>query len=126
MTPPAGRTLLGMVGQSLDDDKAEEAVFIELTGKTSIADFMVIASGTSQRHISVMAERLVKKMKGAGFHSVAVEGLSACDWVLLDLGDVIVHLFVPEVRAFYNLEKLWGPPPRGEPADATASADMIT
>lgn len=114
-----------MVGQSLDDDKAEEAVIIELTGKTTIADFMVVASGTSQRHISVMAEHLVERMKGRGFHSVAVEGLSLCDWVLLDLGDVIVHLFRPEVRAFYNLEKLWGPLPRGERADATAGADMI-
>ena len=114
-----------MVRRSLDDDKAEEVVVIDLSGKTSIADFMVIASGTSQRHISVMAERLAEKMKGAGFHSVAVEGLSVCDWVLLDLGDVIVHLFRPEIRAFYNLEKLWGSRPRGERADASAGADMI-
>ena len=95
---------------SLDDDKAQKVVVIDLKGKTAIADYMVVASGTSQRQVSTMAEHLRKKLKSLGVKNVAVEGMSQGDWVLIDGGDVIVHLFRPEIREFYELEKLWGDP----------------
>jgi ribosome-associated protein len=88
--------------------KAEGTVEIDLTGKTSIADTMIIASGRSHRHVGSIAERVLQALKDRGFGSARVEGLPACDWVLIDAGDVIVHIFRPEVRGFYNLEKMWG------------------
>ncbi|MBB53571.1 MAG: ribosome silencing factor [Magnetovibrio sp.] len=105
-TPLAG-DLLQLVESSLDDDKAENIVVVELSGKTAIADYMVIASGTSQRHVGAMADHIQRRMKGIGLKGIAVEGLKQCDWVLIDAGDLIVHLFRPEVRLFYNLEKIW-------------------
>ena len=102
------RHLVTTVEASLADDKAEDPVVIDLTGKSSIADFMVIASGRSQRQVGAMAEHLREKLKAAGVGRISVEGLQRCDWVLIDAGDVIVHLFRPEVREFYNLEKMWG------------------
>jgi ribosome-associated protein len=96
-----------LVLATLEDAKAEEIVSIDLAGKSSIADTMVIASGRSQRHVGAIADQLQKKLKDAGFARVRVEGVPACDWVLIDAGDVIVHVFRPEVRAFYNLEKMW-------------------
>ena len=95
---------------SLDDDKAQKVVVIDLKGKTAIADYMIVASGTSQRQVSTMAEHLREKLKSIGIKSVSVEGMSHGDWVLIDGGDVIVHLFRPEIREFYDLEKLWGNP----------------
>lgn len=92
---------------SLDADKAEDIVVIDLAGKTSIADAMVVASGRSSRQVGAMADHLMQKLKEQGHH-VTVEGMTTCDWVLIDAGDVVVHLFRPEVRAFYNLEKMWG------------------
>lgn len=92
----------------LDDMKAEETVEIDLVGRTSIADTMIIASGRSARHVGSIADRLVQDLKDRGFGRVRVEGLPACDWVLVDAGDLIVHVFRPEVRGFYNLEKMWG------------------
>ena len=92
----------------MEDDKAEDLVTIDLAGKYTIADYMIIASGRSQRQVGAMAEHLREKLKAAGLTSVPVEGAQRCDWVLIDAGDVIVHLFRPEVRAFYNLEKMWG------------------
>ena len=88
---------------------------IDLEGKSSIADTMVIASGRSQRHVGAIADQLHKKLKDAGYMRLRVEGMPACDWVLIDAGDVIVHVFRPEVRAFYNLEKMWSAdrPPEG-------------
>jgi ribosome-associated protein len=100
--------LVELVTRWLDDDKAEDAVVIDLAGKTTIADYMIIASGRSQRHIATVAEHLRERLKASGFKTVPVEGLTQCDWVLIDASDVIVHLFRPEVRAFYNLEKMWG------------------
>ena len=101
---------------SLDDDKAEDVVVIDLAGKTAIADHMVIASGTSQRQVGAMAEHLREKIKVSGVKPVAVEGAAQCDWVLIDAGDIIIHLFRPEVRAFYQLERLWtAPAAAGEP-----------
>ncbi len=97
-----------MIEQSLDDDKAEDIVVIDLHGKSSMADYLVIASGRSQRQVGAMAEHLTARLKARGVRSLGVEGARHGDWVLIDGGDVIVHLFRPEVRRFYNLEKMWG------------------
>ena len=97
-----------MVLTSLDDDQAQEIVSIPLGGKSSIADHMVIASGRSTRQVAAMAQKLAERLKKAGRGSPRIEGLPAADWVLVDAGDVIVHLFRPEVRTFYNLERMWG------------------
>ena len=91
----------------MDDAKAEQVVTISLDGKTAIADAMVVASGRSSRHVGAIADQLLEKLKLAGHKDVRVEGMPQCDWVLVDAGDVVVHLFRPEVRSFYNLEKLW-------------------
>ena len=101
-------TLLEQILNGLDDAKAEDIVTIDLRGKSSIADALVIVSGRSQRHVGAIADQLVKKLKSLGRGGLNVEGLPHCDWVLLDAGDVIVHVFRPEVRDFYDLEKLWG------------------
>lgn len=101
------RRIAEIVLTSLDDDKAEDTVAIDLLGKTSIADLMIIASGRSARQVAAMADHLVERLKAAGLREVAVEGKANADWVLIDAGDVIVHLFRPEVRAFYNIEKMW-------------------
>lgn len=93
---------------AIEDMKAENTVEIDLVGKTSIADTMVVTSGRSQRHVASIAERVVQGLKEAGLGTPRVEGFPACDWVLIDAGDVIVHVFRPEVRGFYNLEKMWG------------------
>jgi ribosome-associated protein len=96
-----------LVLAQLDDDQAQEVVSIPLEGKSSIADHMVIASGRSTRQVASMAQKLAEKIKHAGFGHARVEGLPAADWVLIDAGDVVVHLFRPEVRSFYNLERMW-------------------
>ncbi len=96
--------------KSLDDDKATDIVVIELAGKTEMADYMVIATGQSSRQVGAMANHLSQILKDQGVKSVAVEGTDTCDWVLIDAGDVLVHLFRPEVREFYELEKLWSVP----------------
>ena len=96
-----------LVEASLDDDKGIDVVVINLQGKTSIADHMVVASGRSQRHVSAMAQHLIERLKQAGHRPLGIEGQAQGDWVLIDVGDVIVHLFRPEVRDFYNLEKMW-------------------
>jgi ribosome-associated protein len=96
-----------LVLSQLDDDQAQEVVSIPLEGKSSIADHMVIASGRSTRQVAAMAQKLAEKIKEAGYGPARVEGLPAADWVLIDAGDVVVHLFRPEVRSFYNLERMW-------------------
>lgn len=96
-----------LVMQSLDDDQAVEVVTIPLTGKSSIADHMVIASGRSSRQVASMANKLADKIKQQFGRIVRIEGLPVADWVLIDADDVIVHLFRPEVRTFYNLERMW-------------------
>lgn len=98
---------LDTVLASLEDSKAEDIVPIDIQSKSSLADFMVIASGRSHRHVAAVADRLLKALKDAGLGTARVEGLSGADWVLIDAGDVIVHIFRPEVREFYNLEKMW-------------------
>jgi ribosome-associated protein len=99
--------LHALVMAQLDDDQAQDVVSIPLEGKSSIADHMVIASGRSTRQVAAMAQKLAEKIKQAGFGHVRVEGLPAADWVLIDAGDVVIHLFRPEVRSFYNLERMW-------------------
>ena len=91
----------------LDDDKAQDVVFIDLKGKSPIADGLIVASGRSQRHVGAMADHLLRALKEAGYGKCRIEGMPSADWVLIDTGDVIVHLFRPEVRSFYNLEKIW-------------------
>ncbi|MGE4528221.1 MAG: ribosome silencing factor [Rhodospirillaceae bacterium] len=132
--------LVRIVCRSLDDDKAEDISVIDLAGKTSIADFMVIASGRSSRQVGAIADHMLRRLKDAGLRP-ATEGKANSDWVIVDAGSVIVHIFRPEVRAFYNLEKMWGhipaaeetetarpfgtagfPPPRGPEAAASLNA----
>ena len=103
----SGASLHQLVMDQLDDDQAQDIVTIPLEGKSSIADHMVIASGRSTRQVASMAQKLAEKIKQAGFGHARVEGLPAADWVLIDAGDVVVHLFRPEVRSFYNLERMW-------------------
>ena len=114
--------MLGLISEALDNDKAVEPAIIDLAGKSTIADYMVVVSGTSQRHISAMAEHLASRLKSAG-HPTRTEGMPHCDWVLIDAGDIIVHLFRPEVRRFYNLEKMWSVDLQPDtPAPATNAA----
>lgn len=105
--PQGESPLHSLVLSSLDDDQAQEVVSIPLEGKSSIADHMVIASGRSTRQVAAMAQKLAERIKQAGMGPVRLEGLPAADWVLIDAGDVVVHLFRPEVRSFYNLERMW-------------------
>ena len=104
---PDAEALQAMILARLEDDKAEEVVAIDLAGKSPLADAVVVASGRSQRHVAAMADHLLRAFKDAGLGARPVEGLPNADWVLIDGGDVIVHLFRPEVRAFYQIEKIW-------------------
>jgi ribosome-associated protein len=99
--------LLALILQSLDDDQAVDVVTIPLSGKTVIADYMVVASGRSTRQVASMAQKIAERVKAGTGHGVRIEGLPTADWVLIDADDVIVHLFRPEVRSFYNLERMW-------------------
>lgn len=110
-------TLVTNIIHWLDEAKAEEIVTINLAGKTSIGDFMVVASGRTDRHVGAIADKIQEKLKDNGLGRARVEGDDTCDWVLIDTGDIIVHLFRPEVREFYNLERMWS----GErPAESTS------
>ncbi|QBF33182.1 ribosome silencing factor [Thalassococcus sp. S3] len=106
---PSSEELLARIISSLQDDKAEEVVQIDLRGKTAIGDYMVICSGRSTRQVAAMAEKLVDRLKQEFGRLSRVEGKDAGDWVLIDTGDVVVHIFRPEVREFYQLEKMWLP-----------------
>src|SRR5262245_24078727 len=113
-TPPAeivqshgSHALLHQILAWLDDAKAENVVAIDIRGKSSIGDYMVVASGRSDRHVGSIAEQLQRKLKEEGHGRARIEGQPQCDWVLVDVGDIIVHVFRPEVREFYNLEKMW-------------------
>ncbi len=107
-TPEAGsEAQLALILSSLSDDKAEDVVQINLQGKTSFGDYMVVCSGRSSRQVSAIAEKLVQRLKEAFGRSARIEGKDTGDWVLVDTGDVIVHVFRPEVREFYQLEKMW-------------------
>ena len=104
-TPEA--QMIDVVLHCLEDAKAEETVAIDVTGKSPLSDYMVVTTGRSNRHVGAVADQLVRALREAGFSKPRVEGLPHCDWVLVDSGDVIVHIFRPEVREFYNIEKMW-------------------
>ena len=99
--------LYDIVMRSLDEDQAQDVIAIPLEGKSAVADYMVIASGRSTRQVATMAQKLAERTKHGGYGHARIEGLPAADWVLIDAGDVVVHLFRPEVRSFYNLERMW-------------------
>jgi len=99
--------MIDVVLRSLDDAKAEQTVAIDITGKSSLSDHMVVTSGRSNRHVGAVADQLVRALRENGFAKPRIEGLPHCDWVLVDGGDVIIHIFRPEVREFYNIEKMW-------------------
>ncbi|MGQ0455577.1 MAG: ribosome silencing factor [Hyphomicrobium sp.] len=116
---PSSAALLAEIVAWLDDAKAEDVATIPLEGKSSLGDYMVVATGRNDRHVGAIAEQLREKIKASGEARVRVEGMAACDWVLIDTGDIIVHVFRPEVREFYNLEKMW----KAEiPPDASSGA----
>ena len=117
---PEAEALHALVLRSLDDDQAVEVVSIPLSGKSTIADFMVVASGRSTRQVASMAQKLQERIKQELGRPVRVEGLPVADWVLIDADDVIVHLFRPEVRSFYNLERMWAFEDSARPAPAAA------
>ncbi len=104
--PDADKTL-NLILSRLDDMKAEETVTIDLRGKSAFSDYMIVTSGRANRHVGAIAENVTKALKENGIKNIHVEGLPNCDWVLIDSGDVVVHVFRPEVREFYNLERLW-------------------
>ena len=108
-TQATSELLLEAVLSSLNDDKAEDVVQIDLRGKTEIGDYMVICSGRSSRQVAAMSEKLVERLKDKFGHNARTEGKGTGDWVLIDTGDVVVHIFRPEVREFYQLEKMWQP-----------------
>jgi len=114
----AATALLATVMSILDEAKAEEIVSIDLAGKSSIGDYMVIASGRSDRHVGAIGDQLHRKLKDAGVTGIRAEGMETCDWVLIDAGDIIVHIFRPEVRDFYKLEKMWS---GDRPSDETTA-----
>ena len=115
-----------LIMKSLDDDQAVEVVSLPLAGKTSIADHMVIASGRSSRQVASMASKIAERIKAELRREVRIEGLPTADWVLIDAQDVIVHLFKPEVRSFYNLEKMWAfEGPSGSTSDRRAPPKVV-
>jgi ribosome-associated protein len=107
---PDTEEILRLVLARVDDMKAEDTTTINLTGKSALADFLVVTSGRSNRQVGAIADRLVEDLHKAGVRDVRVEGMPHCDWVLIDAGDVVVHVFRPEVRAFYQIEKMWTRP----------------
>lgn len=115
---PAPSPMLKLVLAKLDDMKAEQTVVIDMRGRSLFADDMVVTSGRSNRHVASIAEAVARNLKESGYKSVQVEGLTNADWVLIDTGEVTVHVFRPEVREFYNLERLWahGPELLARPA----------
>ncbi len=104
---PSASSLLDMIEQCLYQTKAEDVVVLDLSGKSDLADYMVVASGSSQRQLKAIADRICRLMDDRGMTTPDVEGVPDCDWVLVDTGDVLVHLFKPETRSHYNLEKMW-------------------
>ncbi|MET0438494.1 MAG: ribosome silencing factor [Devosia sp.] len=104
---PSVQSAVELILNVLDDAKAEETVSVDITGKSSLADHMIVTSGRSQRHVGAVADQIIRALREHGFGKPRVEGLPHCDWVLVDTGDVIVHIFRPEVREFYNIEKMW-------------------
>lgn len=114
-----------LVLASLEENQAADVITIDLRGKTTMADYLVVATGNSARQVGAMAEQLISKLRDLGIHAGNAEGYPQCDWVLVDAGDVIVHLFRPEVRAFYSIEKMWGIEPPASLTAMTDSYDML-
>jgi ribosome-associated protein len=114
-------TALQVILTALDDSKAENITPIDLAGKTSIADHMVVASGRADRHVGAIADHVVSRLRDEGFGMAKVEGMPLCEWVLIDAGDIIVHVFKPDIRAFYNLEKMWS----GDRPDEQSYKDVL-
>ncbi|MBK7361450.1 MAG: ribosome silencing factor [Micavibrio sp.] len=106
---PGPDDIKSLVEKSLDADKALNITTIDLSGQSPLADYMIIASGTSSRHVGALATKIRDKLESHGVKNIRIEGLPTSDWVVVDAGDVIVHIFRPEVRSFYNIEKMWGP-----------------
>lgn len=117
---PESRQLLELAIAVLEDAKGDNIQVIDLTDRSSFADYMVVVSGSSTRQVKAMADRLVQRAKAAGCTPLGVEGDREAEWVLVDLADVIVHLMLPQTRAFYNLEKLWSTPPASRSSTAQA------
>jgi len=117
-TPKSTERLLALILASLDDDQAGAIHTIPMAGKSPMADYLVVASGTSSRHVATLADHLQRQIKNQGGKPPRIEGRARCDWVLVDAGDIVVHLFRPEVRDYYNLEKLWD----GEGVSALSTA----
>jgi len=107
---PEAKALSDFIQQVLDENSAQDVIEIDIRGKSSIADFLLVASGRSNRHVSALADYVQRGLKERGMKDLGVEGQEAADWVLIDAGDVILHIFRPEVRVFYNLEKIWSVP----------------
>lgn len=110
ITPDADKTL-SLILSRLEDMKAEETVTIDLRGKSAFSDYMIVTSGRANRHVGAIADNVTRGLKETGIKNIHVEGMPHCDWVVIDSGDVIVHVFRPEVREFYNLERLWAQNP---------------
>ena len=111
---PESKDLSNFIQEILDENSAQDVIDIDIRGKSSIADYLLVASGRSNRHVSALADYVQRGLKERGFKELVVEGQEASDWVLIDAGDVILHVFRPEVRVFYNLEKIWSVPlPKG-------------
>lgn len=121
-TVSESQKVLDIIEAALEDSKAEDVVTIDLRGKSDMADFMVIASGRSQRHVSTLADHIGEHLRTSGHNDILVEGKEQCDWVLVDSIHVIVHLFRPEVRKFYNLEKMWAVPSLDDVSGAAVPA----
>lgn len=108
--------LKNVIEELLDSEKASDIAAIDLANKSSLADYMIVATGLSQKHISALAERIIDKLEALGFKNVPVEGKDASDWIVVDAGNIIVHLFRQEARNMYNLEKMWSMPSMAEAA----------
>lgn len=117
---PDPRQLCELAVAALEDSKGENIEVLDLTDRSTFADYMIVASGNSSRQVKAMADRLVQRAKGAGCPPLGVEGDREAEWVLVDLADVVVHLMLPQTRAFYNLEKLWSAPPAAQSSSAQA------
>lgn len=119
-TPPESRQLCDLAVAVLEDAKGDDIQVIDLTDRSTFADYMIVASGNSTRQVKAMADRLTQRAKASGFRPLGVEGDREAEWILVDLADVVVHLMLPQTRAFYNLEKLWSTPPATRTSSAQA------
>lgn len=106
----AAKDLSDFIQHILDENSAQDVIEIDIRGKSSVADFMLVASGRSNRHVGALSDYVLRALKEKGHKDIGTEGQEGCDWVLIDVGDVILHIFRPEVRVFYNIEKIWSVP----------------